>query len=74
MKTKKHHFGKRWAIRDQNGLWETHTRGVFKKDIIQAMVWNTAKAAQTMALMNDVFCGHQLEVVTIKETVYVVEI
>lgn len=69
MKTKKYHFGKRWAIMDIHGWWLTpsHSRS---KDVIDSLVFETKDKAESVK-------SHlrlEGEIVAIKETVYVVEI
>jgi len=72
MKTKKYHFGKRWAVRDVDGLWLTTRLNYWDKDIIEATVYKTKRSAQQMA--RGVSPTRGAEVVCIKETVYVVEV
>jgi len=69
MKTKKYHFGKRWAIRDIFGQWFTPSNSR-SKDVIDSLVFKSKKRAEEV--------NHHLQlegkVVCIKETVYVVEL
>ena len=71
MKTKKYHFGKRWAIRDKSGWFETIGTH-FTKNIIDAKVYTLKREAKrNLSYMPD---WRKAKLVTIKETVYVVEL
>lgn len=71
MKTKKYHFGKRWAIRNEHGQFQTMST-YFTNDIINAKVYRKKIEAIDSAGSFPEWVG--AEVVCVKETVYVVEL
>jgi len=70
MKTKKYHFDKRWVLRDEQGRF-LRLGGAMDKDIMQAYFYSRKQKAREDAAE---FVRHILEVVCIKETVYVIEV